>query len=72
MFLDNVAVRRPRNVQSKSMVALAPITNETPAWDVLDAFPKLHSRAREAKTTPCTEVLYKRPEVSMIGRWLEA
>ena len=57
MFLDNVAVRRPRNVQSKSMVALAPITNETPAWDVLDAFPKLHSRAREAKTTPCTEVL---------------
>ena len=56
MCLGNVAVRRPRNVQSTSMVALAPITNETPAWDVLDAFPKLHSRAREAKTTPCTEV----------------
>jgi hypothetical protein len=38
------------------MVALAPITNETPTWDVLDAFPKLHSRAREAKTPRCTEV----------------
>jgi hypothetical protein len=38
------------------VVALAPITNETPAWDVLDAFPKLHSRARDEKTTPCTEV----------------
>jgi hypothetical protein len=37
------------------MVALAPITNETPAWDVQDTFPKLHSRAREEKTTPCTE-----------------
>jgi|GEM_PF-2411888 len=32
------------------MVALAPITNERPAWDVLDTFPKLHSRAREAKS----------------------
>ena len=38
------------------MVAPAPITNETSTWDVLDTFPKLHSRAREAKTTPCTEV----------------
>ena len=42
-------------VQSTSMVALDPITNETPAWDVLDTFPKLHSRAREVKTTHCTE-----------------
>jgi hypothetical protein len=38
------------------MVALAPINNETPAWDVLDTFPKLHSRAREATTSTCTEV----------------
>jgi hypothetical protein len=37
------------------MVALAPITNETPVWDVHDTFPKLHSRAREAKTSICTE-----------------
>ena len=37
------------------MVALAPITNETLAWDVFDTFPKLHSRAREAKTSTCTE-----------------
>lgn len=55
MCLGNVAVRRPRNVQSTSMVALAPITNETPIWDVLDTFPKLHSRAREAKVRSCTE-----------------
>ena len=37
------------------MVALAPITNDTSAWDVLNTFPKLHSRAREVKTTSCTE-----------------
>ena len=37
------------------MVALAPNTSETSPWDVHDAFPKMHSRAREAKTTPCTE-----------------
>ena len=38
------------------MVALAPNTSETSPWDVLDTFPKLHSRAREEKTTSCTEV----------------
>ena len=37
------------------MVALAPNTSETSSWDVLDGFPKLHSRAREVKTTRCTE-----------------
>ena len=37
------------------MVALAPNTSETSPWDVLDTFPKLHSRAREVKTTKCTE-----------------
>jgi hypothetical protein len=51
------------------MVALAPITNETPAWDVLDTFPKLHSRAREAKTTHCTEARYSN-SLSGIEIWL--
>jgi len=37
------------------MVALAPNTSETSTWDVLDGFPKLHSRAREAKTASCTK-----------------
>ena len=37
------------------MVALAPKSSETSPWDVLERFPKLHSRAREAETTPCTE-----------------
>ena len=37
------------------MVALAPNTSETSTWDVLETFPKLHSRAREVKTTSCTE-----------------
>ena len=37
------------------MVALAPNTSETSTWDVLDTFPKLHSRAREAFTARCTE-----------------
>ena len=32
------------------MVALAPITNETPAWDVLDPFPESHARARQTKS----------------------
>ncbi len=38
------------------MVALAPNTSETSPWDVLNTFPKLHSRAREAFTRTCTEV----------------
>ena len=38
------------------MVALAPNTSETSTWDVLDGFPKLHSRAREAKTLTCAGV----------------
>ena len=37
------------------MVALAPNTSETSSWDVLETFPKLHSRAREVKTRICTE-----------------
>ena len=37
------------------MVALAPNTTETSTWDVLETFPKLHSRAREVKTIRCTE-----------------
>ena len=37
------------------MVALAPNTSETSPWDILDGFPKLHSRAREVKTARCTE-----------------
>jgi RHS repeat-associated protein len=32
------------------MAALAPITNETPAWDVLDPFPESHARARQTKS----------------------
>ena len=51
-----VAVRSLAVVQCTSMVALAPNTSETSTWEVLDGFPELHSRAREAKTTPCTEV----------------
>ena len=56
-------------VQCTSMVALAPITNETPAWDVLDTFPKLHSRAREAITTSCTEVAHSKSLVR-VEIWL--
>lgn len=37
------------------MVALAPITNETSTWDVLDAFSKPHSRVAALKTSSCTE-----------------
>jgi hypothetical protein len=37
------------------MVALAPSTTETSPWHILNGFPKLHSRARETKTRPCTE-----------------
>ena len=50
-----VAVRSLAVVQCTSMVALAPNTSETSPWDVLDTFPKLHSRAREAITGSCTE-----------------
>lgn len=32
------------------MAAPAPITNETPAWDVPDPFPKSHARARQTKS----------------------
>ena len=46
------------------MVALAPITNDTSAWDVLNTFPKLHSRAREEKTGICTEA----PASKSLGR----
>ena len=51
------------------MVALAPNTSETSPWDVLDTFPKLHSRAREAMTPRCTEA----PHSKSLGRveiWL--
>ena len=39
------------------MVALAPNTSETSTWDVLETFPKLHSRAREVKTSICAEAM---------------
>jgi len=51
------------------MVALAPNTSETSSWDVLEGFPKLHSRAREVKTRICTEA----PHSKSFGRveiWL--
>jgi len=51
------------------MVALAPITNETPAWDVLNTFPKLHSRAREVKTGICTEALHSK-SLGRVEIWL--
>ncbi len=51
------------------MVALAPITNETPAWDVLDRFPKLHSRAREVKTPSCTDVPHSK-SLGCVEIWL--
>jgi len=37
------------------MVAVASNTSETSPWNILNGFPKLHSRAREAKTRHCTE-----------------
>jgi hypothetical protein len=51
------------------MVALAPNRSETSPWDVLDPFPKLHSRARELKTTQCTEVPHSKSR-SGIEIWL--
>ena len=51
------------------MVALAPITNETPAWDVLDRFPKLHSRAREVKPPSCTDVPHSK-SLGCVEIWL--
>ncbi len=50
-----VAVCSLAVVQCTSMVALAPNSSETSPWDILDTFPKLHSRAREANTRSCTE-----------------
>ena len=64
-----VAVRSLAVVQCTSMVALAPNTSETSPWDVLDGFPKLHSRARETKPRFCTEA----PHSKSFGRveiWL--
>ena len=51
------------------MVALAPNTSETSPWDVLDGFPKLHSRAREVKTRICTEALHSK-SLSRVEIWL--
>jgi len=51
------------------MVALAPNTSETSTWDVLDGFSKLHSRAREAKTTRCTEAPASK-SLSRVEIWL--
>ena len=51
------------------MVALAPITNENLAWDVLDRFPKMHSRAREAKTSNCTEARHSK-SLGRVEIWL--
>ena len=51
------------------MVALAPNTSETSPWDVLDTFPKLHSRARETITTSCTEVAHSK-SLGRVEIWL--
>ena len=51
------------------MVALAPNTSETSTWDVLDGFPKLHSRAREVKTTHCTEASHSK-SLDCVEIWL--
>ena len=56
-------------VQCTSMVALAPITSETSPWDVLDTFPKQHSRAREAKTSNCTEARHSK-SLGRVEIWL--
>ena len=52
------------------MVALAPNTSETSPWDVLETFPKLHSRAREVKTRNCTEARDSKP-LSRVEIWLK-
>ncbi len=51
------------------MVALAPNTSEPSPWDVLDTFPKQHSRAREAKTPSCTEVPHSK-SLDRVEIWL--
>jgi len=51
------------------MVALAPNTSETSSWDVLDGFPKLHSRARDLKTRICTEAPHSK-SLSRVEIWL--
>ena len=51
------------------MVALAPNTSETSSWDILDGFPKLHSRAREVKTRICTEAPCSK-SLSRVEIWL--
>jgi len=51
------------------MVALAPNTSETSTWDVLDGFPKLHSRTREVKTRICTEAPASK-SLSRVEIWL--
>ena len=51
------------------MVALAPNTSETSTWDVLDGFPKLHSRAREIKTRSCTEAPHSK-SLDCVEIWL--
>ena len=51
------------------MVALAPNNSETSTWDVLDRFPKMHSRAREAKTSNCTEARHSK-SLGRVEIWL--
>jgi len=51
------------------MVALAQNTSETSSWDILDGFPKLHSRAREEKTRICTEAPRSK-SLSRVEIWL--
>jgi len=43
------------------MVAIASNTSETSTWDILNGFPKLHSRAREAKTNRYAEATGWKP-----------
>jgi len=51
------------------MVALAPHDSETSTWDVLNTFPKLHSRAREVKTHICTEASHSK-SLGCVEIWL--
>ena len=59
--VQTVAARSLVAVQSRSMVAIASNTSETSTWDTLNGFPRLHSRAREAKTNRYAEATGCKP-----------
>ena len=50
------------------MVALASNPSETSTWNILDGFPKLHSRAREVITARCTEAPHSK-SLSRVEIW---